>query len=88
MFGSINLNVTRLPIPVKGHKSSVEIEHLGELEALLWQLESPQWPETILPPIDRTAAEQAKGRHLYERFCISCHLDIDRSSPDAGSPPR
>ena len=81
VFGSINLDVTRLPIPVKGHKSSVEIEHLGQLEALLWRLESPQWPETILPPINRSEEVQAKGRELYEQFCISCHQDIDRSSP-------
>jgi hypothetical protein len=82
VFGSIHLDITPLPIPLKGHRSSVDVKHLGELEALLWRLESPQWPETILPPIDRAGAVQAKGRGAYEKFCVSCHLDIDRTSPE------
>ncbi len=81
VFGSLDLDVTWLPIPLRGHRSSVEVGHLGELEALLWRLESPQWPEGILPPIDRSPEVQARGREAYERFCLSCHADIDRSSP-------
>ena len=81
VFGSLKLDVTWLPIPLRGHRSSVDIEHLGELEALLWRLESPQWPETVLPPIDRTPEVQARGREAYKSYCIDCHADIERTSP-------
>ncbi len=35
-------------------------------------LESPQWPEEILGPIDQ--AKAARGRTLYQVHCQSCHL--------------
>ena len=33
---------------------------------------SPEWPENILPPIDKALA--LKGAALYETHCEECHL--------------
>ena len=78
VFGALDLDTRLLP-PKPGHKTSVNIPHLGQLEALLWKLESPLWPETLLPPIDRS--NEALGRSTFEEHCLRCHHDIDRSDP-------
>ena len=70
VFGALTLNAPILS------RSSARIDHLGRLEGLLWQLESPQWPETILPPIDRQQAE--RGAALYASYCVRCHALIRR----------
>lgn len=78
VFGALDLDTRLLP-PKPGHSTSVNIPHLGQLEALLWKLESPLWPETLLPPIDRS--NEALGRAAFEEHCLQCHHDIDRSDP-------
>ena len=80
VFGSIRLNTNR--IKLVGHETSVDIPNLGALEGLLWKLQSPLWPETILPEIDRSQATQGNGREAFERFCLECHADIRRDDPD------
>ena len=80
VFGSLRLD-TRL-IPRGGHQSSVDVSHLGQLEELLWKLQSPQWPGTILPAVDDTNGSLAKGRQAFERFCVGCHADIRRDDPE------
>jgi hypothetical protein len=47
---------------------------------LLWKLQSPQWPATILPKIDQ--AKLAQGRKAFEQYCLSCHADIRRDDPN------
>ena len=74
VFGALTLNA-----PVFS-RSSVRIDHLGRLEGLLWKLQSPQWPETILPPIDQGRA--AKGAEIYRSYCVSCHALIQRSDKE------
>jgi hypothetical protein len=78
VFGSLNLNTS--PIIKTGHLSSADIPHLGELEALIWKLQSPQWPATLLPKIDE--AKLVSGRKAFEQYCLSCHADIRRDDPN------
>ncbi|BCT66941.1 di-heme-cytochrome C peroxidase [Nitrosospira sp. NRS527] len=62
------------------YDSSVNVLNLRRIEARLLSLQSPQWPENILPPIDRSRLE--KGKSLFNRHCISCHSNIKRDDPD------
>lgn len=59
-------------------QSSVDIRNLRRVEDHLRKLQSPLWPETILPKIDRARA--AKGSKLFDRYCAACHEEINRSS--------
>jgi hypothetical protein len=63
--------------------SSVRVDMLDQMEKLLagkppsfgtgfTGLNSPKWPENILPPIDHALA--AKGAVLYKDICQPCHL--------------
>ena len=80
VFGALELNTRRLGL--SGHDSSVDLRHLGRLEALLWELQSPLWPENLLTDIDRSEATQSLGRETYEKMCRSCHADITRDDPE------
>jgi hypothetical protein len=63
----------------RGYPSTIEGNELVAMEESLRGLESPQWPEEILPPIDRKLA--ARGEALYQAHCLSCHALIDRDDP-------
>jgi RoxA-like, cytochrome c-like len=63
--------------------SSLRVDILDQLEKLLagkppnehtgfTGLNSPKWPENILPPIDHALAD--KGAVLYKEICQPCHL--------------
>ena len=78
VFGFLNLNTNLLSRT--GHRSSVDVDALGRLEKLVWQLQSPQWSDTDLPAIKRALAN--KGRADFEEFCLRCHQDIDRDDPE------
>jgi hypothetical protein len=77
---SSELNLTE---PAKGlYKSSVDVDTLHAMEQMIAGkapnakdgfsgLKSPEWPENILPRIDRPLAE--KGGELYKEFCQECH---------------
>ena len=54
-----------------GYESTADFKGLGDMLAWVKVLQSPKWPETILPGIDRDKA--SKGRKLYEEQCVSCH---------------
>jgi len=60
--------------------SSVNVMNLRRIEARLWNLQSPQWPENILGRID--TSRLPNGRSLYNRHCASCHSRIVRDEPD------
>ncbi len=64
----------------KGYTSTVNGHNLVQMEALLWSLQSPAWPEDILPPIDRAKAD--RGAAVYQQGCASCHAVLDRDDPD------
>lgn len=61
-------------------QSSIHIRNLRRVEDHLYNLQSPLWPENILPAIDRERWE--RGRILFDHYCESCHQRIDRSSED------
>lgn len=61
-------------------QSSIDIRNLRRVEKHLRKLTSPQWPEHILPKIDR--ARMVNGAKLFSQYCASCHGHIDRIDPD------
>ena len=68
----------------KGFRSSVVRRNLLRLEDHLITLQSPVWPENILPKIDQKLAK--KGEKIYQEYqCDSCHSSpdqFDRTSSD------
>ena len=62
-----NVAVTGSPLP-KGFKSSINVTNLGKLEGWLQDLWSPQWPVTLLTPIDTGKAE--RGKVHYQQYCV------------------
>lgn len=63
----------------KGYVSTIEANNLVSMEESLRGLQSPVWPEEVLPPIDRT--KTARGAALYQAQCVSCHALLDRDDP-------
>lgn len=61
-------------------ESSVNVHNLRRIESQLWKLQSPQWPEDILPKINRPLAE--RGEKLFDEYCAACHSEIDRTDPN------
>ena len=63
-------------------KSSVDVGHLRQIERQLTTLQSPRWEDTEspLPRIDTVRAD--RGKHLFDRYCASCHTEINRSDPE------
>ncbi|WKE65309.1 cytochrome c [Gallaecimonas kandeliae] len=72
VFGELNIHS-----PGQGYDSSMELENLGKIQDLWYQLKAPAWPEAVLGAIDRPLAE--KGRALYQANCQSCHALADES---------
>lgn len=64
----------------KGYASSVQAQAIVSMEESLRGLQSPLWPEDVLPPVDRAKAE--RGAPLYQEHCASCHALLDRDDPD------
>ena len=60
------------------YKSSINVHNLRLIERRLGSLQSPRWPDDILPPIDQSRAH--KGEVLFSRFCAECHTNIDPTS--------
>lgn len=80
VFGEVNTNpVKRFFFFDGGYDSSIQTRNLRKLEMLVARLYSPLWPKH-LPAIDTTKA--SAGRPLFEKYCISCHMDINRTEPD------
>jgi hypothetical protein len=68
------------------YQSSVNVHNLRRLERHLESLESPQWPEDILPPICRESSPTCKvssrrGEKLFSELCAGCHTNINRDDP-------
>ncbi|MBI2686451.1 MAG: ribonuclease E [Acidobacteria bacterium] len=63
-------------------QSSINVHNLRLIEDRLASLQSPQWTEAVekagLPKIDETKRE--RGEHLFDKHCVECHAEIDRSS--------
>ena len=61
-----------------GYPSTVQASNLRALEKKVAELHSPLWPD-LFPAIDPEQA--ARGRALYQQYCLSCHQDMDRTDP-------
>jgi mono/diheme cytochrome c family protein len=61
------------------YEHHIDVKALARLEVILTTLWSPTWPETALPAIDK--AKAALGKPLYDKGCVSCHQDINRTDP-------
>jgi RoxA-like, cytochrome c-like len=61
-----------------GYPSSIQIKNLRDIEKKVATLHSPLWPY-FFPEIDHEKAKT--GRVLYEKHCLSCHQDINRTDP-------
>jgi len=59
--------------------SSLKVHNLRLIEDRLKSLQSPQWPEDILPPIDQ--ARKVRGERLFATYCEACHTRIKRDDP-------
>ncbi|MCK5498537.1 MAG: hypothetical protein KAI77_05010, partial [Gammaproteobacteria bacterium] len=80
VFGDITPETTKwLGFYDAGYSSSIQASNLRGLEKVVAKLHSPLWPDAF-PEIDNALAK--RGRGLYEKHCLSCHLDIDRTDPD------
>ncbi|WP_143140829.1 c-type cytochrome [Nannocystis exedens] len=64
----------------RGYASTIDMNALVAMEESLRRLQSPQWPEQVLPAIDRGLAE--RGAELYRQQCVSCHALLDRADPE------
>jgi hypothetical protein len=94
---SSEINLTE---PSRGlFKSSVDVDTLHAMEQMIAGdkgpnaeqgfagLQSPRWPEDILPKIDWTLA--SKGAKLYEDNCQECHRPpVTKFEPPAANQPR
>ncbi|TPW13479.1 MAG: lipoprotein, partial [Halothiobacillaceae bacterium] len=57
-----------------GYRASVEKRNLIRLEKHLTKLESPLWPQEVLPPIDAKLADE--GEQVFKSYkCALCHSD-------------
>lgn len=60
-------------------ESSVNVHNLRRIEEHLRKLQSPQWPEDVLPKIN--TERKARGEKLFAEYCSACHSEFDRSDP-------
>ena len=63
----------------KGYESTAEANEIVAMEEALRKLQSPRWPEDVLPKIDQALAK--RGEALYRAECVSCHALLDRADP-------
>lgn len=83
VFGALELRERRIFPPRFGHKTSVNVGALAKLEGFLWKMQSPQWSDTSLPPINKDLVkEEGEGHRLFKDYCYSCHQTIDRTDVD------
>jgi len=79
VFGEVKPTQTKwLGLIDGGYKSSIQTAELRRLEKVVGKLQSPQWPAHF-PKVDIKLAQ--KGHTLYQKYCISCHVDIKRDDP-------
>ena len=65
-----------LGIPV-AYSSTVDYQGIGDIEAWIKELKSPQWPQDVLPQLDQEKV--LRGSIIYDRECSSCHSVVNRA---------
>lgn len=72
------------------HRNSVRVQNIYDMEATLagpipgQGLRAPAWPEELLGPIDRAAAE--RGQAQFAQTCAGCHRPWDPAAPGRVTP--
>jgi mono/diheme cytochrome c family protein len=79
VFGYVDIPAERPIVPPLFYESSVDRLNLMLIEQRLRKLTSPLWPRD-LEPINTTKA--SAGKHLYDRYCVSCHAIAKRTGSD------
>jgi len=72
VFGMVEIEKGNIP----KYRSSLKVDNLKALEDLVRELRSPVWPGS--PPAPDLVR---KGAIVYDLFCSSCHVLLDRSDP-------
>lgn len=62
-----------LPWAKNTYNGTMDFKGLGQLEALIRDLRSPKWPDS-LPAIDTELSNT--GKFIYEQHCLGCHTII------------
>jgi len=62
-----------------GYPSSIDFDHLGQIQSYFYQLKAPQWPTTVLGPLD--GQRVARGGAIYQQQCLGCHQLANRDDP-------
>lgn len=73
-----DVDTTNKEIPLRGYTSSVNMENLKDLEELLRELWSPEWPAEFGAVNPALAAE---GKQLFAANCAGCHESLKRDDP-------
>jgi hypothetical protein len=76
VFGRVEVPAERPVVPLLFYESSVDRLNLMLIEQRLRKLTSPIWPRD-LEPID--TRKVSAGKHLYDRYCVSCHTIAQRT---------
>jgi hypothetical protein len=79
VFGQVEIPVERPVVPPLFYESSVNRINLMLIEQHLRKLTSPLWPRDLEPINIR---EASAGKHLYDRYCVSCHAIAKRTGSD------
>jgi hypothetical protein len=71
VFGSLDIESH-----VNDYPTSLRLDNMIRLEDLMKKLQSPLWPEQMLPKIGLIES----GKALFQQNCASCHTSIDRAT--------
>jgi hypothetical protein len=70
-------------VKVVGHgqtyPSSIQIQNLGYIQKVFYQLTAPKWPAKILGEINEE--KRAQGEKIYQKECLQCHSLVDENDP-------
>jgi len=61
-------------------KSSIDKRNLRRVEHQLRKLYSPKWPVNEFGKLNENLVKQ--GAPLFDKYCASCHANIDRTDPE------
>jgi hypothetical protein len=74
VYGSLDISKRA---GVDGYASSINFDHLDQIENDLYALQAPQWPASIFGDLDVDKVK--RGSAVYARQCLGCHQLSDRN---------
>lgn len=70
-------------VEVIGHgqtyPSSIQIQNLGFIQKIFYQLTAPKWPVHLAGEPDATL--RAQGEKIYQKECLQCHSLVNNQDP-------